>query len=140
MGMSNDSPYLLPRGCGSEADQRRATCLDLFTMTDNDLLREQGRLEAFILSDDPALGSTIFVPRLGLPSVADWATNRCLVIDGLLCSRGFVGNLVFVRGHARLPRGRQAAAVACDASLDGVPAPLGGTVATDYREALYASD
>lgn len=135
MGMSNEGPYLLPRGCGSETDQTRATCLDLFTMTDEDLLREQGRLEAFILSDDPVLGSTIFVPRLGLPSVADWATNRCLVIDGLLCSHGFVGNLVFVRGHARLPRGRQAA---CGVSRGGVPAPLGGTVATDYREGLYA--
>ena len=43
--------------------------------------------------------------------------------------------LVFVRGHARLPRGRQAA---CGVSRDGVPAPLGGTVATDYREGLYA--
>ena len=59
MGMSNEGPYLLPRGCGSETDQMRATCLDLFTMTDEDLLREQGRLEAFILSDDPVLGSTI---------------------------------------------------------------------------------
>jgi hypothetical protein len=92
--------YRLPRGCGNEKDQERATCLDLPLMEDEALMAERGRLETLILTDSDVLGKELFIPRLGLPTVADWAVNRCLLIDGLLRTHAFFGSAVFVPGHA----------------------------------------
>lgn len=94
------SGYRLPDGVGSEADQRRATCMDLIGLDDRGLVEERSRLISFIDSDSPDLHRRLFIPRLGLPVALDWAINRGLLIEGLLRSGGFEWNPLFVAVHA----------------------------------------